>query len=274
MRTRPPEAAELLAAVERSPAAVDAHDRAAWVGLFSHAAQVNDPVGSRPHVGRKAIGKFYDTFIAPNDITFHLKRDVVCGMSVIRDLDLETRMSTGVMLTVPMHLRYDLTLEAGSPVIAGLYAYWELPVMIAQLTRAGWRGALAAAKLTPQLVANQGLAGVTGFMHGLRGVGRAGRRAATGFLVDARGGDVAAMARRLAPGAGLEMPAGTAVSLAVFAENALELRWDKMIMAGRFATVSARSASWVGIVLVEFAARGSGIAAVRVFAEASDGLPH
>ena len=67
-----PTVAELLAAVGRSPAAVAVHDRAAWVGLFSDGARVNDPVGSRPHVGRAAIEKFYDTFIAPNTITFHV----------------------------------------------------------------------------------------------------------------------------------------------------------------------------------------------------------
>jgi hypothetical protein len=41
----------LIAAVERSPQAAAAHDRAGWVGLFTADARVEDPVGSRPHLG-------------------------------------------------------------------------------------------------------------------------------------------------------------------------------------------------------------------------------
>ena len=47
---------DLLATVERSPAATAAHDKAAWVGLFSADGRVEDPVGSRPHIGHRAIG--------------------------------------------------------------------------------------------------------------------------------------------------------------------------------------------------------------------------
>ncbi|HEY9303078.1 MAG TPA: ketosteroid isomerase family protein, partial [Mycobacterium sp.] len=79
----------LLAAVERSPHAAAAHDRAGWVGLFTPDGRVEDPVGSRPHVGPSEIGRFYDTFIGPRDIAFHRDLDVVVGPSVVRDLDLE-----------------------------------------------------------------------------------------------------------------------------------------------------------------------------------------
>ena len=48
-------------------------------------------------------------------------------MSVVRDLELETRMSTGVVLTVPMHLRYDLVAEVHGVSLDRLYAHWELP---------------------------------------------------------------------------------------------------------------------------------------------------
>src|ERR1700756_4358597 len=93
-------AGELLAPVEASPRAVAAHERDAWVGLFAPGARVCDPVGSRPHTGRAAIERFYDTFIGPNDIVFRVERDVVCGMTVWRDLGIETTMSTGVTLRV------------------------------------------------------------------------------------------------------------------------------------------------------------------------------
>jgi Nuclear transport factor 2 (NTF2) domain len=62
-----PESA-LLTAVERSPQAATAHDRAGWVGLFTTDGRVEDPVRSRPHVGHGEIGRFYDTFIGPRDM--------------------------------------------------------------------------------------------------------------------------------------------------------------------------------------------------------------
>lgn len=42
-----PDRERLLAAVERSPHAAAAHDRAGWVGLFTGDGRVEDPVGSR-----------------------------------------------------------------------------------------------------------------------------------------------------------------------------------------------------------------------------------
>ena len=107
--------AELLAVVERSPAATAVHDRTAWVGLFTADGRVEDPYGSRPHVGTEQIGRFYDTFIWPRQIIFHRDFDVVAGATVVRDLMLEIGMGAGVTLNVPMHLRYDL----GRPTATG-----------------------------------------------------------------------------------------------------------------------------------------------------------
>lgn len=42
---------DLLAAVERSPQAFVAHDRTAWVGVFTSDARVEDPVGASPMSG-------------------------------------------------------------------------------------------------------------------------------------------------------------------------------------------------------------------------------
>ncbi len=71
----PVDRAALLAAVERSPDAAAARDRAGWVGLFTADGRIEDPVGSRPHVGHAQIGRFFDTFIGPRDITFHRDLD-------------------------------------------------------------------------------------------------------------------------------------------------------------------------------------------------------
>ena len=101
--------ADMLAAVERSPEAAGAHDRDGWVALFAPDGRIEDPVGSRPHVGRAQIARFYDTFIGPRDITFHRGHDVVSGSAVIRDLTLEVKMGASVTMTIPAFLRYDST---------------------------------------------------------------------------------------------------------------------------------------------------------------------
>jgi Nuclear transport factor 2 (NTF2) domain len=64
----PLDRAHLIAAVQRSPQAAAAHDRAGWVGLFSADGRIEDSVGSRPHLGTERIGSFYDTFIGSRDI--------------------------------------------------------------------------------------------------------------------------------------------------------------------------------------------------------------
>lgn len=158
-----PTAEQLLAAAKASPAAVAAHDREAWVGLFASDGQVNDPVGSRPHQGRGAIQRFYETFIAPNTIIFHVDHDIVCGMSVVRDLAIETIMSTGAALRVPMHLRYDLMEEGGTLKIHRLYAHWELAPMMAQMMGLGAKGLWTSTRLGVQMMHHLGLGGALGF---------------------------------------------------------------------------------------------------------------
>jgi hypothetical protein len=258
-------AAELLATVEASPRAVAAHDRAAWVGLFAPGATVEDPVGSRPHTGQAAIERFYDTFIGPNGIAFFVENDVVCGMTVYRDLDIETTMSTGVTLRVPMHLRYDVERVGGELKIVTLHAHWELPTMIAQLLGAGLRGLVAGAKLTPQLLGNQGVGGALGFARGFVRVGPAGRRVATEMLQRAARGNTRAVRAALAPGAVLEWPAGTAVDAQEFAARAARVETGKTLVAGRYVTISVEAGQDRRGIVEIMMARGGRIAAVRAF---------
>ena len=256
-------AAEMLATVERSPQAVAVHDRDAWVGLFAPDGRVEDPVGSRPHIGRVAIERFYDTFIGPNGIAFRVEHDVVCGSTVYRDLSIETTMSTGVTLRVPMHLRYDLEQVGQHWRIGRLYAYWELPVMVGQLLTAGARGLGAAAKLTPQLLGNQGIGGAMGFARGFIRVGPAGKRAAVGMLEAAARGDVAGVRAVLSPDAVVRWPADAPVGHAEFVNRVRGLEISKPIAAGRFVTVSVRTAGERGIAELEVVGRR--ITAVRGF---------
>lgn len=258
---------ELLAAVEQSPALVAVHDRRRWCDLYASDGQVNDPVGSRPHQGRAAIERFYDTFIAPNKIVFKVEHNIVCGMSVVRDLGVETTMPTGVTLTVPMHLRYDLVEEGGVLKIRRLYAHWELPFMIAQLLGTGWRGLWTSCKLGPQLIANQGLGGLIGFMRGFAGVGAGGKLSVKALLDALSRGDAAAASGYLDTGAVLERPAGQPMALVEFASGLRGLRWRKLIAAGRMVTATVEYGvgqnAVRGVALFEFARRR--ISRVQIF---------
>jgi hypothetical protein len=171
-----PSRSELLAAVERSPEAAGAHDKAAWVGLFTDDGRVDDPVGSRPHIGHEQIGRFYDTFIGPRDITFHRDLDIVSGTSVIRDLTLEVGMSPSVRMMIPAILRYDLRAAESGWQIERLRAYWELPVQIGQFVRHGLASVPVSLHLASALLRNQRLSGTLGFVSGLRRPGGRGKQ--------------------------------------------------------------------------------------------------
>lgn len=240
-------AEELLTAVQGSPDAVTAGDKDGWVNLYARDGVVNDPVGSTPHVGKAAIARFYDTFIAPNTINFHVDNDVVSGMSVVRDLSLETIMSTGATLNVPMHLRYDLVEENEVLKIQRLEAHWELTTMIRQLLGAGSSGLIASAKLTPQLIGNQGVAGVVGFMRGLQGVGSRGKRVAR-----------AALERSSA--VEMKMVDGKPVSSAHRPGS-----YRKFIAAGRTVSATTQSPSGTGVVFVRFAPHSLDIESATLF---------
>ncbi|MFD4461702.1 nuclear transport factor 2 family protein [Nocardia sp. NPDC058480] len=256
---------DLLAAVRESPRAVAAHDKDGWVGLFAGNAAVHDPYGSREHIGPDAISRFYNVFIAPNSIAFSVDRDLVAGHTVVRDLHIETTMSTGATVTVPMHLRYDLVAAAGGWRIARLAAHWELAVMIARLLRTGPTGLLAGAKLGPQLVAELGVGGAMGMMRALRGVGGAGKRVVRGLFEAAAAGDSDGVRALLDERAVVELPAGHPIAAADFAERARDIEWDKMIAAGRTVSVSVRVGASRGVAFVDFAPDRPRVTAVRVF---------
>src|SRR5258705_6241994 len=167
--------ADMLATAERSPAAAAAHDRDGWVGLYTANGRVENPVGSRPHVGTAAIGRFYDTFIGPREITFHRDVDIVVGTTVIRDLELEVKMASTLTMRIPTYLRYDIEGHDSELNVAALQAFWELPAMVGKFLRSGVRAVPAGAELAKALVTNQGLAGTLGFLGGFGGMGGCGK---------------------------------------------------------------------------------------------------
>jgi SnoaL-like domain len=257
------DAAALLAYVAQSPKLCAAHDRAGWIGLFATDGEVNDPVGSRPHRGWEAIERFYDTFIAPNALSFAVEHDVVCGMSVMRDLNILSVMSTGLRVTVPMHLRYDLVEEHGLK-IARIGAHWELPAMLAQQLGSlnGWRTSL---QLTPRLLAHQGIGGLIGFMRGLGGHGRTGKATASTFLAALAAKNARAAAAFVDENCAIEVPLGTQVGLPELAAGVRGLEWRKLIGAGAYASATIHLNGQRGVALFRFDHGPDRISGLQVF---------
>jgi hypothetical protein len=234
---------ELLAAVERSPAAAAAHDRAGWVRLFTQDGCIEDPVGSRPHVGRTQIGRFYDTFIDPRHITFHRDLDVVAGTSVIRDLTLEVTMGASVTMTIPAFLRYDLRPADCGWAISHLRAYWELPAMVLQFLGHGANAVPASLQLSRALLGNQGLTGTAGFLRGFAGARTRRKRLAENFLADV----TKSMSSRAAD------------------DRLVGGRWEKVIAAGQTVAASVTTPSGRGVVVIDINAAATEIKRVTYF---------
>jgi SnoaL-like domain len=256
---------DLLAAVERSPQAAAAHDRAGWVGLFTADGRVEDPVGSRPHIGRAQIGRFYDTFIGPRDIVFHRDLDIVDGSVVVRDLELEVAMSSAVTMRIPAYLRYDLRDVDGEWKIAALRAYWELPSMVRQFLGNGAAAVPAGVQLSLGLVRNQRVRGTLGFAAGFRRAGSRHKRLVDTFLNAARRGDKFAALRTLSAAATITFGDDEAADITDLIERLDGAGATKPIGAGSTVVVSLTSAMGRGVMFADLARRAAKIRRVRYF---------
>lgn len=242
----------MFACVRASPEAVAAHDRAAWLGLFSEDAEIHDPVGSRPHAGPDAIARFYDTFIAPNDIRFEVTHELACGDTVVRDVVIQTCMATGMTVAVPAHIRYELTEQEGTLRVRRLCAHWELPQMIGESMRAGIKGMRSHAALSGHMLRHQGLGGVIGFMRAFRGVGRRGKAKAEGCLRALRDGHRGGLQRCLGEPCRIALPGQSDASAQELATQLGGLFWEKLIAAGDCVTATISIGGRRGIALFRF----------------------
>lgn len=258
-------ASELLAAVEQSPIAAAAHDRAGWAGLFSADGRVEDPVGSRPHVGPDQIGRFYDTFIGPRDITFHRDLDIVRGTTVIRDLQLEVAMGPSVTMHIPAILRYDLHQPAGSWELQRLRAYWELPAMVGQFLGNGAAAVPAGIALSRSLLRNQRLAGAAGFVAGFRRPGSRVKKRVQMFLEAIGSGNTATARTLLSPDATATYGDDSAVDLAELGTRMGGARPTKMLAAGSTVAASITSERRRAVLFFDVTGRDARITAIRYF---------
>jgi hypothetical protein len=263
--------ADMLAAVECSPKAAGAHDRDGWVGLFTMDGRIEDPVGSVPHLGTAAIGRFYDTFIGPRDIAFHRDVDIVVGRTVVRDLELEVKMASTLTMRIPAYLRYDLEGRDGGLNVAALQAFWELPAMVGQFLRNGVRAVPAGAELSRALLTNQGLAGTLGFLSGFGGMGSGGKGLFARFLDDACGGDEVGMRRRLEGQVDITSGDDSRLSAADLLRHLSGARWRKLIGSGHTVAAATERAGQRSVIFAEVGAEIAALKRIRVFSEAGDG---
>ncbi len=267
----PPDRERLLAAVERSPRAAAAHDRAGWVALFTDDGRVEDPVGSWPHVGREQIGRFYDTFIGPRDIKFHRDLDIVFGTVVLRDLELEVSMGSigkkgsAVTMYIPAFLRYDLRDTNGEWRIGELRAYWELPAMMLQFLRTGSSALSPALQLSRGLLSNQRLRGTAGFMAGFRRGGARHKRLVRTFVDAIARDDKAAALHSLSSSHAITLGDHEPLDAAELVERLDGAGSTKMICAGTTVAVSLTSTHGRAIMFVDVTWRANAINRIRYF---------
>jgi hypothetical protein len=258
--------ADVLATAERSPAA--ARDRKAWVGLFMSNGRVEDPVGSTPHRGIAAIGRFYDTFIGPRDIRFHPDVDIVVGPIVVRDGELEVTLASTVTLRVPAYIRFDLQDDAGELKIAALSAFWELPAMVGQFLRVGIRAVPAVLQLSRLLLTNQGAVGTLGFLGGFRGIGTGSKGVVARFLDAACAGDEVGMRRRLVGRVHISSGDDLQLSAADLLRHLSGARWRKLIGCGHAVVATTERAGQRSVIFTEVGSEPVAITRIRVFSEA------
>ncbi|MCP4608995.1 MAG: hypothetical protein GY845_09830, partial [Planctomycetes bacterium] len=212
---------ELLDVVLVSPRAVAKHDKEAWLSLFAEQSVIEDPVGTAPHKSvlvnssdcgfdNTQLDKFYDTFIAPNEIEFKYSYDVVAGGSVVRDLTLQITSSTGLITNVHMYVIYEMTNEAGKLKVARLAAHWDLMGMVKKVVLSGWPGLKMMTSLSVRMLKIQGLKGVWGYMGGFGGIGKRGKKSIQSFAKAANDRDTNSLREMFISDDGsIEFPVGS-----------------------------------------------------------------
>ena len=152
---------KILELVKESPRLVKAHEKAKWIALFSKEGEIEDPVGSKVYK-HEDFGNFWDAFIAPNDITFHLNFEILNGNQVIRDVNIHTRLNGGHEISVPAHLFYTIKKEGEKLGIISMHANWDLSKMVFELLKI--KGSIMAmTALSFGILRHLGLPGIWGF---------------------------------------------------------------------------------------------------------------
>jgi ketosteroid isomerase-like protein len=208
---------KLYELVKKSPELVDRHDREGWLGLFSSEAVVEDPVGGGLNRkgkdwrgDRDGLSRFYDIFIAPNDIKFTVNQDIVMGNEVVRDVLIRTRLPNGAVSEVAAYLIYRGVEEGGEVKLASLQAHWDFKGNAMRLLRNnGLKGIAASAGQFWSMLRIQGLKRVMLYLGAMyKGIFKKGIVTVNSFAAAVNAGDEAGLARLCEPDARIEYPAG------------------------------------------------------------------
>lgn len=270
---------DLLTVAITSPKSVLQHDKHGWLSLFSRKAVVEDPVGAAPHhrsAGKKtdALEKFYDTFIAPNQITFSVFYDIVIDDMVVRDVDIEIMASSGLITHVHSYAMYELIEEDEQIKIARLAAYWELFPMVKQVLGSGIPGLKMVSLLGYRMLRIQGLSGVMGYLQGFSGIGRRGKDTVGKFVSAFNRGDTNQLTGLFSnpSKAAIELPAGKhhLITALLSDSERIHLTVSDLISAGMTASfrfdVSLDGVFRHGIGLAEFSKEMKGkLTRIRFF---------
>ncbi len=216
-----PDREAVLALVHASPANVGAHDKEAWLALFGESHVVEDPVGSRPVRSEDpgALGRFWEAFIAPNDIVFEVHNDWISAGQVVRDVTIHTTMTTGVSVSTPAHLLYEVVEQSGGLRIARMAAHWEPAPVFGQLMRPRLANVKSLVGMSGSMLGNLGVGGTMQFAGAVRSVGKRGKEVMREALGDQATGLTKVIASGNVVTATAEVVGAPAAVIATFEEG-------------------------------------------------------
>lgn len=203
-----------------------AHDREGWLGIFGDPHVVEDPVGAPPVRSEDAgaLAKFWDAFIAPNAIEFHVIQDWIDGFDVVRDVIIVTTMPSGVQVSTPAHLIYQTEFQGDVLKVRRMAAHWETVPVVRQLMHPTRAHLSAGVGQAAHLIRTLGGGPSARFFGAARSVGKRGKRVIREHLADHGITDVSKI---IASGrwvtASITRDGRPAVVMAEFARGSLDL---------------------------------------------------
>ncbi len=167
-------------------AAVKDHDKEKFLSSFSKNSVIEDPVGVEPfrrgeEIGNASHDAFYESNIAPSEVTFESREDIICGMDVFRDAKITITSAPECTIEVDSYSFYQLTREDGKIKFDCLRAFWEMEKTNMEILSKGFVGMKVSMKLFWVLLKNQGLGGMMGFMKALGGIRAEGKESVAAF---------------------------------------------------------------------------------------------
>lgn len=267
--------------VKSSPEIVGKHDKQDWIGLFAKTAIVQDPVGAGPNRkgqgvrnGRDELTRFYDIFIAPNDIKFTVHQDIIVDNEVVRDVNIRTVLSNGAISDVDALLKYSVIEEEGELKISHLNAYWDFTGNAKNLLASnGIKGVVASCLQFGNMIKVQGVPRVLEYCQAMyKGILEKGIHTVKSFEKALNDNDEDKFSRLFDSHAVIEFPAGKKVTaMDFFKEEGREMiiEFSKERSGGWFTScvfdVRYKEEKNRGVVFFEFSPETKKIISARFF---------